>query len=310
MTVETCTSRRSGIIDLPVARGLPLLVAACLLLVACNTTPERPPPAPEPIPDSTDLPEPPPLSPIQPESPLIDQSSARPPTAPAAASSYPAPSSNAADVEVEEVPVGTPTTSATRPTSEVLAEMGDRTAATGGGGANVPAGGDHGDGTESSGATGQAMSTTTGAGMTTPNFQIDPPAGPAQRDALAARLATFDEHLRRARAAAEDEYAAAGNRGDARGRLDGQGQRTDDAVDGAGGAAATGSGLGNTPDLSGTDSGAVQPSPLMAGTPPDLSDASNDDIVARQLREAASKEPDPVLRDKLWAEYRKYKANL
>jgi len=29
--------------------------------------------------------------------------------------------------------------------------------------------------------------------------------------------------------------------------------------------------------------------------------------VARQLREAAMREPDPDLRDKLWAEYRKYK---
>ena len=34
---------------------------------------------------------------------------------------------------------------------------------------------------------------------------------------------------------------------------------------------------------------------------------SDDDIVARQLREAAEKETDPVLKEKLWAEYRKYK---
>jgi hypothetical protein len=33
----------------------------------------------------------------------------------------------------------------------------------------------------------------------------------------------------------------------------------------------------------------------------------DDDIVARQLREAAEKETDPVLKEKLWAEYRKYK---
>jgi len=41
--------------------------------------------------------------------------------------------------------------------------------------------------------------------------------------------------------------------------------------------------------------------------PPDLADASGDDIIARQLREAAMKEKDPRLRDKLWNEYRKYK---
>jgi hypothetical protein len=35
--------------------------------------------------------------------------------------------------------------------------------------------------------------------------------------------------------------------------------------------------------------------------------ASDDDIVARQLREAAEKETDPVLKEKLWAEYKKYR---
>jgi hypothetical protein len=36
--------------------------------------------------------------------------------------------------------------------------------------------------------------------------------------------------------------------------------------------------------------------------------ASDDDIVARQLREAAERETDPVLKEKLWAEYTKYRA--
>lgn len=35
---------------------------------------------------------------------------------------------------------------------------------------------------------------------------------------------------------------------------------------------------------------------------------TDDDIVARQLREAAEKETDPELKEKLWQEYRKYKA--
>ncbi len=42
--------------------------------------------------------------------------------------------------------------------------------------------------------------------------------------------------------------------------------------------------------------------------PPDIPDGRGDDIVARQLREAAISEDDPVLRDKLWDEYRKYKS--
>ena len=41
--------------------------------------------------------------------------------------------------------------------------------------------------------------------------------------------------------------------------------------------------------------------------PGDVSDGSDDDIVARQIREAALKEKDPELREKLWEEYRKYK---
>ena len=47
-----------------------------------------------------------------------------------------------------------------------------------------------------------------------------------------------------------------------------------------------------------------------SNVPPDLADASGDDIIARQLREAAMKEQDPELREKLWDEYRKYKRDL
>jgi hypothetical protein len=41
--------------------------------------------------------------------------------------------------------------------------------------------------------------------------------------------------------------------------------------------------------------------------PVDVTDGASDDIVARQIREAAIKEKDPTLQNKLWAEYRKYK---
>jgi hypothetical protein len=44
------------------------------------------------------------------------------------------------------------------------------------------------------------------------------------------------------------------------------------------------------------------------GAPPNTPDGSDDDVVARQLREAAEKETDPELKKKLWEEYRKYKA--
>ena len=41
--------------------------------------------------------------------------------------------------------------------------------------------------------------------------------------------------------------------------------------------------------------------------PKDVGDGRDDDVVARQLREAAMKEEDPELREKLWDEYREYK---
>jgi hypothetical protein len=41
--------------------------------------------------------------------------------------------------------------------------------------------------------------------------------------------------------------------------------------------------------------------------PANIPSGSDDDVVARQLREAAMREPDPAIREKLWDEYRKYK---
>tara|TARA_B100000900_G_scaffold299707_1_gene258269 strand:- start:269 stop:925 length:657 start_codon:yes stop_codon:yes gene_type:complete len=43
------------------------------------------------------------------------------------------------------------------------------------------------------------------------------------------------------------------------------------------------------------------------GVAAELPDAKDDDIIARQLREAAMQETDPVLKEKLWDEYRRYK---
>jgi|TARA_B110000977_G_scaffold157330_1_gene200350 hypothetical protein len=41
--------------------------------------------------------------------------------------------------------------------------------------------------------------------------------------------------------------------------------------------------------------------------PEDIDDGRGDDIVQRQIRDAAMKETDPVLREKLWDEYRRIK---
>ena len=70
------------------------------------------------------------------------------------------------------------------------------------------------------------------------------------------------------------------------------------------------------PDGTGIPSGAGIPAPPMpsqknaevASMPSDVADARDDDVVARQLREAAMDETDPALKEKLWEEYRRYKA--
>ena len=49
------------------------------------------------------------------------------------------------------------------------------------------------------------------------------------------------------------------------------------------------------------------PGPAGNNVPDDIPDAKDDDIIARQLREAAMKETDPELKEKLWEEYRRYK---
>jgi hypothetical protein len=45
-----------------------------------------------------------------------------------------------------------------------------------------------------------------------------------------------------------------------------------------------------------------------SSVPDDIPDAKDDDVVARQLREAAMAETDPELKEKLWDEYRRYKS--
>ena len=66
----------------------------------------------------------------------------------------------------------------------------------------------------------------------------------------------------------------------------------------------------------GADAGTPVTAPVEGGAtagddasrvPPDVGDGKGDDVVARQLREAAMKEKDPGIREKLWQEYRDYK---
>ena len=57
---------------------------------------------------------------------------------------------------------------------------------------------------------------------------------------------------------------------------------------------------------SGGSGGRLQ-KPAVYKAPQDIPDGNDDDVVARQLREAAMREADPLVRERLWNKYRKYK---
>jgi hypothetical protein len=153
-----------------------------------------------------------------------------------------------------------------------------------------------------------------------------------RRAALDARLeqsyGTFDGLIIAEREKAQNEASATGSAVRANGEADGAGA----GAAGAGGETGrsengAGEGGGNQPGAGtalvanggGSNSGGgYMPGPairqgeysntaaVVYTAPPDIPNATNDDVVARQLREAALREPDPQLREKLWNEYRKY----
>jgi hypothetical protein len=78
----------------------------------------------------------------------------------------------------------------------------------------------------------------------------------------------------------------------------------------SGGSSSGGSGAGSdAPGQAGAVGGAgnLDPQEVARRTPDDIEAVIDDDVVAKQLREAALAEEDPELRERLWEEYRKYK---
>ncbi|MGR9089564.1 MAG: hypothetical protein ACU85U_03160, partial [Gammaproteobacteria bacterium] len=159
-----------------------------------------------------------------------------------------------------------------------------------------------------------------GADVAGPAINVGTAATAAERSAtleqdLKAKLAEFDELMRKAREEAQRERAGGGTMATggamagAAGGGGGGGRREPSDETGAGGQAARSSGLGQTPDQSGTNQ-LGEYRQATGPMPTDVPDARDDDIVARQLREAATRESDPVLREKLWQEYRKYKSGI
>ncbi len=140
---------------------------------------------------------------------------------------------------------------------------------------------------------------------------------------LDSSLSEFDALILREQEILErrrEEAAAAGGGGGAgtaevgsgRGTGEGEGDGEDAGEEKEKTAEASGTG-GSKDDPEGEEVASEEGTPEESGeipngrVPSDVGDGRDDDIVARQLREAAMKEEDPELREKLWDEYRAYK---
>jgi hypothetical protein len=124
---------------------------------------------------------------------------------------------------------------------------------------------------------------------------------------LGAGLGAFDQRLLHEQERVRAKSTASAGRGGA------------GAAGGGAGGTAAGDGSTSAAQRAGTDAALEQPPETVAGTsgarsasapPADVPDGRDDDVVARQLREAAEQETDPELRKKLWDEYRRYKQGV
>jgi hypothetical protein len=163
-------------------------------------------------------------------------------------------------------------------------------------------------GAAESGQSGTQSASSGGTGFADPA----PTAGLAQTDEertadldrkLDASLATFDGKLRRENKLLEGSSLERGTEAVVGSSPGVPGK------DATGGRAASGSGDGYSPDIPLEQQADVRQVKRPGAAPADIPDPHDDDIVARQLREAAENETDPALREKLWEEYRKYKSD-
>jgi len=140
-------------------------------------------------------------------------------------------------------------------------------------------------------------------------------------------FAVFDDRIRKEQEAVSQERAARGGgsasggataEGEAGAAGEGDEQGSGKAASGQGPGAGQGGEAGGRGESAGEQSGEQGGGGGVGGggplggagpntAPADIPDGRDDDIVARQLREAAMKETDPELRERLWEEYRQYK---
>ena len=130
-------------------------------------------------------------------------------------------------------------------------------------------------------------------------------------DVLARALEDLDGEIRDERIAATHRAGArpAGSDGEVDRAGGGQGDESGESGN-ADGQGTSQSGGGAMPGRR-TVASAMPPTPRPPlPSAPDTPDARDDDVVARQLREAAMAETDPELREALWEELERYKSGL
>jgi len=165
---------------------------------------------------------------------------------------------------------------------------------------------------------------TEAGGSKAPAPERRPNAAEVARDAEVPQNsdARFREAMRRFDGRlARERFGTGGRQDDSRGGDFAGGAGGGNASGGGAGEAGTESGPGavagnRNPFEDGQDDGERDPNATGRGgigqrnrhsPPPGTPDGRDDDIVARQLREAAETETDPELRERLWEEYRAYK---
>jgi hypothetical protein len=104
-------------------------------------------------------------------------------------------------------------------------------------------------------------------------------------------------------------FGGAGGGGAGTGRV-GLGKQATGGSGGGGGGGGSGAGAGATVAMPSEEReasvGGLSEDEIKSRTPDDIPDLVSEDIVAKQLREAALSEDDPELRERLWEEYRIY----
>lgn len=248
--------------------------AAVLALAGCMTQPPTPPPPP-PQP----LPQPESAQPSSPQ-PSPQQSSQQQATQSAPQASSQSHSSSSQQIQAGQ-PQAPKDASATAKESRAGSTAPARTAATGSN-AGAPPG-----------------------GLTEAERKA------ALDNRLQGSLKEFDQRLAREQAELQREREAADGGSSASGGAAG-GSESGDAAD-SGQGSKQDVGIAATPDAGSSSQNGGQPIAGRGGgannlpIPADIPDGHDDDVVARQLREAAMQEKDPELRKRLWDEYREYK---